>query len=42
MELTWIAILASLAMGRVFWSELEDLVESPEETPHANSDQRPR
>ena len=66
MELTWIAILASLAMGlgtvcvfiyavkkdlfrniedakyQVFWSDLEDLVESPEETPHANSDQRPR
>ena len=30
------------AKCQVFWSDLEDLVESPEETLHANSDQRPR
>ena len=58
MELTWISVLASLAMGlaavcififavkkdyfrnieetkyQVFWSDLEEMVDRPEEKPH--------
>jgi hypothetical protein len=66
MELTWVAIVASLAMGlgtvcvliyavkkdlfhsiedvkyQVFWSGLEDLVDSPKENHHATRDQGSR
>jgi hypothetical protein len=66
MELTWIAIAASLAMGlgtvcvfiyavkkdlfhniedvkyQVFWSDLDDLVDSPKENHHATRDRGSR
>ena len=65
MELTWIAIAASLAMGlgaaaafifavkkdyfrdledtkyQVFWSDLEELVDSPKEKSDGSSSRRP-
>lgn len=66
MELTWVAVLASLVMGlaavcvfifavkkdyfrniedtkyQVFWSDLEDLVDSSKEKPHAGGKQGSR
>jgi len=66
MELTWVAVLASLVMAlaavcvfifavkknyfhdieeakyQVFWSDLEDLVDSPKEESHGSDRKRPQ